>query len=1402
MSKDYYVGLDIGTSSVGFAVTDTEYNIVRKKGKDFWGVRLFDEAKTAAERRTARTSRRRLQRLKQRVGYLRKIFEPEIAKIDPGFIQRLNDSKFYEEDKQVKQPFALFADEKFTDKEYYEKYPTIFHLRKELIESKKPHDVRLVYLALLNMFKHRGHFLNESLSEEGSGSTSNLNDLFQELTEISGKVYTDVGNDSEGDDLSTTEGWIFDNIESAQKILQERKYTNSEKHEELLKIFDVDKKTEKNKVEALGLICGLKRKVNVIFDYSEDKFNDENKDIHSISFRDSNFEEKKEKLHQVLNDDEFSMILTLKDIHDSAELSQILSGAKYVSFAKVEQFEKHRKDLKLLKELFRKYHDKEEYNKFFRTMGHNTYSAYVGSLNYKNCKIKKWKDIKSDKFFDELKSTINELKEKNRKETRFDEIIRDIDSDNFLPKLLTTANGVIPYQCYLSEVKQILTNAEAYLDFLKVKDNSGLTAKERLIEIFKFRIPYYIGPLKKSEGSNAWVVRNDYSGTVYPWNFNEKIDEKSTSEKFMENLINHCTYLKDEYVLPKNSLLYEKFLVLNELNNLKINDQKISVDLKQKIYIELFRDKGKRVTNRALRAFLEREGVISKKDEDDCISGYDKASGGFISTLSNYHKFAEIFKSQELTDSQVEMAEEIIRCSTIYGDSKKFLREKIQELNKDNRLDKNQIERILGIRFKDWARLSKKFLNTQGADTKTGEVLTIIQRMWSENLNLQQILSSDFTYLDNINPVKTEKSLSEFSFEDLEDTYLSAPVKRMVWQTVKIMKEIVYIMGQEPKRIFIEMTRSEEVNNQRKDSRKKKLLDLYKKCREDNDKVLINKLDGTDDRELRIKKLYLYYMQKGKCMYSGKNIDFDKLMDDNYYDIDHIYPRHFVKDDSLEYNLVLVESKYNRDKTDTYPIDESIRNSQHNFWYYLKENGFITNEKYRRLIRNTGFSDDDLSSFINRQIVETGQGTKQVADILKQVFANDNVISQKVVYVKAGNISDFRQSKGMFKSRILNDFHHAKDAYLNIIVGNAYFTKFTLSPSNFISDYRKNSSKYQYHMYRMFDFKIERNGEVAWDPKKHDDIVKKIIYKNSPIITKKTEEVHGALFDLKPISSKITQKSPNSYLSLKSNTLNTNFNVEKYGGYNNVTGTYFFLVEHTVEKKKQKVRVRTIEDLPLYLKNKLKTKEDLVKYCRETLGYIDPDIRISKIPRNSLIKINGFASYITGRTNDRLTTPSAEQLYLTRDMEKYTKVVANSNDKKYSNDYLEKICKYSKDKNYSNYEHSMPYINNKTNIQLYTTLCTMHSRGKFSKKPSSIAEILVKGKQKFERLNLEEQSKVLYNILSLSFDNHGIDLSLIGGSSRSGSATINKNISNFEEALLICRSITGMFEYNIDLKTV
>lgn len=42
--EKYYLGLDLGSTSVGWAVSDEFYNLSRLKGQDLWGVRLFEIA--------------------------------------------------------------------------------------------------------------------------------------------------------------------------------------------------------------------------------------------------------------------------------------------------------------------------------------------------------------------------------------------------------------------------------------------------------------------------------------------------------------------------------------------------------------------------------------------------------------------------------------------------------------------------------------------------------------------------------------------------------------------------------------------------------------------------------------------------------------------------------------------------------------------------------------------------------------------------------------------------------------------------------------------------------------------------------------------------------------------------------------------------------------------------------------------------------------------------------------------------------------------------------------------------------------------------------------------------------------------------------------------------------------
>ena len=90
------------------------------------------DASTAAERRTHRAARRRLQRRKQRLDILEMLFAPALNEKDPQFLARMHESDLWQEDKSINSKYSLFSDSNFNDCDYHAQYPTTYHLRSEL----------------------------------------------------------------------------------------------------------------------------------------------------------------------------------------------------------------------------------------------------------------------------------------------------------------------------------------------------------------------------------------------------------------------------------------------------------------------------------------------------------------------------------------------------------------------------------------------------------------------------------------------------------------------------------------------------------------------------------------------------------------------------------------------------------------------------------------------------------------------------------------------------------------------------------------------------------------------------------------------------------------------------------------------------------------------------------------------------------------------------------------------------------------------------------------------------------------------------------------------------------------------------------------------------------------------
>ena len=317
----YYLGLDCGTNSVGFAVTDENYNLLKAQNKDMWGSHLFDEAQTAEARRIQRNARKRLGRRKERIKLLQAIFAEEMYKIDPTFFLRLNESSLYVEDRSStnKQKFSLFNDKNYTDKDFKKEYPTIFHLRKALINGTAKHDPRLVYLALHSILKNRGHFL---FPGESFASTQDITPVLTSISEAYSEIFA-----NEDDEV-----YIYFTNE-IQEILKTK--NKRERTEQLGNAITIDNESRKKLI--ISAIVGNKVKPAKLFD------NEEYKELPDIEFKKASFEETDfPVLEASLYENEYKLIEAFKVLYDWALLANIMENEAFISFAKVNQYERNK----------------------------------------------------------------------------------------------------------------------------------------------------------------------------------------------------------------------------------------------------------------------------------------------------------------------------------------------------------------------------------------------------------------------------------------------------------------------------------------------------------------------------------------------------------------------------------------------------------------------------------------------------------------------------------------------------------------------------------------------------------------------------------------------------------------------------------------------------------------------------------------------------------------------------------------------------------------------------------------------------------------------------------------------------------------------------------------------------
>ena len=1170
-NKNYSIGLDIGTNSVGWSVITDDYKVPSKKmkvlgntdkrfiKKNLIGALLFDEGTTAEARRLKRTARRRYTRRKNRLRYLQEIFAEEMSKVDSSFFHRLDDSFLIPEDKRgSKYPiFATLAEEK----EYHKQFPTIYHLRKQLADSKEKTDLRLIYLALAHMIKYRGHFLYEDTFDI---KNNDIQKIFSEFISI-------YDNTFEGSSLSGQNA-------QAEAIFTD-KISKSAKRERVLKLFPDEKSTGLFS-EFLKLILGNQADFKKHFDLGEKA---------PLQFSKDTYDEDLENLLGQIGDDFADLFLVAKKLYDAILLSGILtvtdpSTKAPLSASMIERYKNHQNDLAALKQFIKNNLPAEKYVEVFSDQSKDGYAGYIDGKTTQEA------------FYKYIKNLLSKF-------DGADYFLEKIDREDFLRKQRTFDNGSIPHQIHLQEMNAVLRRQGEHYPFLKEN-------KEKIEKILTFRIPYYVGPLARGNRDFAWLTRNS-GQAIRPWNFEEIVDKASSAEDFINKMTNYDLYLPEEKVLPKHSLLYETFAVYNELTKVKFiaeglrDYQFLDSGQKKQIVNQLFKEKRK-VTEKDIIQYLHN---VDGYDGIE-LKGIEKQ---FNASLSTYHDLLKIIKDKEFMDDpkNEEILENIVHTLTIFED-REMIKQRLAQY--DSLFDEKVIKPLTRLHYTSWGKLSAKLINGI-CDKQTGK--TILDYLIDDgkiNRNFMQLINDDGLSFKEIIQKAQVIGKTDDVKQVVQELAGSPAIKKGILQSIKIVDELVKVMGHAPESIVIEMARE----NQTTGRGKKNSQQRYKRI-EDSLKILASGLDSnilkenpTDNNQLQNDRLFLYYLQNGKDMYTGEALDINQL---SSYDIDHIIPQAFIKDDSLD-NRVLTSSKENRGKSDNVPSLEVVQKRKA-FWQQLLDSKLISERKFNNLTKaeRGGLDERDKVGFIKRQLVETRQITKHVAQILDARY-NTEVNEKdkknrtvKIITLKSNLVSNFRKEFRLYKVREINDYHHAHDAYLNAVVAKAILKKYPkLEPEFVYGEYQKYdlkryisrsrnpkevekaTEKYFFYSNLLNFFKEEVHyadgtivkrenieyskdtGEIAWNKEKDFATIKKVLSYPQVNIVKKREVQTGGF------SKESILPKGNSDKLIPRKTKDILWDTTKYGGFDSPVIAYSILLIADIEKGKAK-KLKTVKTL-------------------------------------------------------------------------------------------------------------------------------------------------------------------------------------------------------------------------------
>lgn len=620
---------------------------------------------------------------------------------------------------------------------------------------------------------------------------------------------------------------------------------------------------------------------------------------------------------------------------------------------------------------------------------------------------------------------------------------------------------------YRNEVTALLLKQQEYHEELTEE------FQKAYLNIFNRKRKYYEGP-----GNEA--SRTDYG------KYTTVIDAESgkyiTELNLFNRLIGRCFVRLDEYRAAGASYTAQEFNLLNDLCNLRVNGEKLTEKQKKAIVCMV---KESKVVK--MRSILEK--ALGNGEKIKTLEGVriDKDGKELFHTFEAYRKIKKCLAEtgMEIDDYERSLLDETGRILTLNTDRESIILGFEEAFDKEGlyfSADKDKdVEikcRLVDLRKKNAVLFSK----WQSLGLATMQEL--IPAMYEQSKNQMQLLTEMGVFKTKTDRFKECVYLPEK--EVISDIY-NPVVVRAVRITIRVLNALIKKYGY-PDEIVIEMPRDKN-----EEEEKKRIVDTQKANEKELDNIIKRVWNEygikIESRHFKMQnnlsmKLKLWNEQEQKCLYSGKEIEIEDLLEHwDKFEIDHIIPKSVSFDDSRN-NKVLVYATENQQKGNKTPymyLNGIAREyDYHEFMdtvLKLKNKKKLSEKKVNNLLFVEDITKIDvLRGFIHRNINDTRYASRVVLNAL-QDFCKAKECGTKVKVVRGAFTAQMRRYLHLDKDREESYAHHAVDAMI-------------------ICFSRLGYKNYRAELAKFLDFeKNEIVDRVAWKERVQGDYYEKIYEK-------------------------------------------------------------------------------------------------------------------------------------------------------------------------------------------------------------------------------------------------------------------------------------------------------------------